>query len=172
MRRRMTLFAACAALAACGDARPADQPGTDPATDARQAELASAEVTRTYAPELDVDLDRMERRESGLHVEDLVAGDGDVAEPGTTAVVHYTGWLANGEQFDSSRPGGNPYPVLIGAGEVIEGWDQGLPGMRVGGQRRLVIPPALAYGAEGAGMGIIPPGATLIFDVELMEVRR
>jgi FKBP-type peptidyl-prolyl cis-trans isomerase FkpA len=159
--------AAVLLLSACGDARPLPDEG---ATLPRQ-DLNTAEVTQTYSPELGVDLAQMTRTGSGLYIQDIEEGQGAVAEPGNTVVVHYTGWLANGEQFDSSRPRGEPFQVVIGAGEVIDGWDQGIPGMRAGGTRRLVIPPALGYGAMGAGMGIIPPGATLIFDVELLEVR-
>jgi FKBP-type peptidyl-prolyl cis-trans isomerase FkpA len=160
--------AACAAflLAACGDARPLPDDQAMP-----QQDLNSADVAESYSPELGVDLAEMTRTESGLHIQDIEEGTGAVAEPGSTVLVHYTGWLANGEQFDSSRPRGEPFQVVIGVGEVIDGWDQGIPGMRVGGTRRLVIPPALGYGAMGAGMGIIPPGATLVFDVELLEVR-
>ncbi|HSJ23322.1 MAG TPA: FKBP-type peptidyl-prolyl cis-trans isomerase [Longimicrobiales bacterium] len=168
MRRRTASALVVLALAAfgtaCGDSSREEGPPS-------AADLNSAEVTQEYAPSLDIDLSRMERAPSGLHREDVVIGDGAVAEPGDTVVVHYTGWLANGEQFDSSRPAGNPFQVVIGTGEVIDGWDQGIPGMRVGGTRRLVIPPALAYGAEGAGMGVIPPGATLVFEVELLDVR-
>jgi FKBP-type peptidyl-prolyl cis-trans isomerase len=163
-RISLTLFALV--LAACGDAQPRQQdtevpPMADPA-------LSSAEVTTTYAPDLDVDLSRMTRLESGLYIQDLEVGTGAVAESGDNIVVHYTGWLPDGSQFDSSV-GRNPFPVVIGAGEVIRGWDEGVPGMREGGKRRLVIPPALAYGARGAG-GVIPPGATLVFEVELLEV--
>jgi FKBP-type peptidyl-prolyl cis-trans isomerase len=128
------------------------------------------EVARIYAPALNVELDQMTRTETGLHTQDLVVGDGAVAGTGDTVVVHYTGWLPDGTQFDSSRASA-PFEVVIGTGHVIPGWDQGVPGMRVGGTRRLVIPPALAYGDEGAGGGIIPPGATLVFEVELLEVR-
>ncbi|HSJ06323.1 MAG TPA: FKBP-type peptidyl-prolyl cis-trans isomerase [Longimicrobiales bacterium] len=112
----------------------------------------------------------MTRAENGLHVEDLREGEGPAAEAGQVVVVHYTGWLADGTRFDSSRDGDDPFPVRIGTGEVIDGWDLGIPGMRVGGERRLVIPPSLGYGNAGAG-GVIPPGATLIFDVELLEIR-
>jgi FKBP-type peptidyl-prolyl cis-trans isomerase FkpA len=154
-------------VAACGDARP----GAGEAGGAGEAEPASAEVTREYAPDLGVRLDEMQRMESGLYVQDVVEGTGALAEQGDVVVVHYTGWLPDGQEFDSSRPRGEPLDVVIGTGEVIDGWDQGVPGMRVGGMRRLVIPPALAYGVQGAG-GVIPPNATLIFDVELMDVRR
>src|SRR5690606_27113646 len=101
---------------------------------------------------------------------DLAQGSGATATPGSEVVVHYTGWLPDGEQFDSSRDAGQPFSFPLGAGRVIDGWDEGVAGMQVGGRRRLVIPPALAYGADGAG-GVIPPNATLVFDVELLEVR-
>ena len=111
---------------------------------------------------------------SGLKYEDLTPGKGEPVQPGQTAVVHYTGWLdENGKQgtkFDSSRDKGQPFPFRVGVGEVIRGWDEGVAGMRPGGKRRLTIPPELGYGARGAG-GVIPPNATLIFEVELLEVR-
>ena len=106
---------------------------------------------------------------------DLAAGQGEAVAPGQVAVVHYTGWLYDtaasdnkGSQFDSSV-GKDPFKFRVGAGEVIPGWDQGVAGMKVGGKRRLVIPAALAYGDSGAG-GVIPPGATLVFDVELLGI--
>lgn len=103
-----------------------------------------------------------------LVILDIVVGDGPVAETGDSAAVHYVGRLANGTQFDSSYDRGEVYRFLIGAGAVIPGWDLGVPGMRVGGQRRLTIPPHLAYGS--AGSGPIPPNATLTFDIELVEL--
>jgi FKBP-type peptidyl-prolyl cis-trans isomerase FkpA len=115
--------------------------------------------------------------EPTLLVTDLVKGVGDEALPGMTVIVHYTGWLFDaaakdhhGRQFDSSRERGQPFSFPLGAGRVIRGWEQGIPGMKVGGTRRLVIPPELAYGAKGAGRGVIPPDATLLFDVELLAV--
>jgi FKBP-type peptidyl-prolyl cis-trans isomerase FkpA len=102
--------------------------------------------------------------------EDLVVGKGDTAEPGSDVLVHYIGWLESGQQFDSSRARRDPLDFALGAGDVIKGWDEGIPGMRVGGKRKLVIPPALAYAEHGCG-GVIPPQATLVFEVELLEVR-
>ena len=124
----------------------------------------------TYAPDLGVDLARMQRSASGLYSLDVQPGTGAVAQPGNTITVHYTGLLSNGDQFDSSRTGGEPFLFRLGQGDVIPGWDEGVAGMRAGGRRRLVVPPDLAYGPEGAG-GVIPPNATLVFDVELLEVR-
>jgi FKBP-type peptidyl-prolyl cis-trans isomerase len=98
----------------------------------------------------------------------LREGDGETVTTGDTAAVHYTGWLPDGTQFDSSR-GRDPIQFQLGAREVIPGWDEGVAGMRVGGRRQLVIPPELAYGEQGAG-GVIPPRATLVFDVELLGV--
>lgn len=115
--------------------------------------------------------------EQALLVTDLVKGVGDEALPGMVVIVHYTGWLYDpvakdhhGRQFDSSRERRQPFSFPLGGGRVIQGWEQGIPGMRVGGTRRLVIPPELAYGAKGAGRGVIPPNATLLFEVELLAV--
>ncbi len=107
--------------------------------------------------------------DSGLKYYDIEVGDGDMPEVGQTVVVHYTGWLEDGTKFDSSLDRGTPFPFTLGQGAVIPGWDEGLATMRVGGKRQLVIPADLAYGDAGAG--IIPPGATLIFDVELLEIK-
>ena len=111
---------------------------------------------------------------TGLQYEDLSLGEGDEAAAGHHVSVHYTGWLQNpdgseGEKFDSSVDRGDPFEFPLAAGHVIQGWDQGVQGMKVGGKRRLVIPAALGYGARGAG-GVIPPNATLIFDVELLAI--
>ena len=100
--------------------------------------------------------------------EELVAGKGPEAVRGKTVEVHYTGWLADGKQFDSSV-GGDPFSFRLGAGEVIEGWDRGVAGMRVGGKRKLTIPPELGYGTRGAPP-VIPANATLVFEVELLSV--
>jgi FKBP-type peptidyl-prolyl cis-trans isomerase len=107
---------------------------------------------------------------SGLKYVDQVVGAGDVAVAGKTVSVHYTGWLENGKKFDSSVDRGQPFSFPLGAGRVIKGWDEGVQGMKIGGKRKLTIPSDLGYGSRGAG-GVIPPNATLIFDVELLGVR-
>jgi FKBP-type peptidyl-prolyl cis-trans isomerase len=122
-----------------------------------------------FSSELGVDTAAMTRMSSGLLYQDVTVGQGDEASPGRTAVVHYTGWLPEGKKFDSSRDRGEPFSFPLGAGQVIAGWDQGVAGMKVGGRRKLVIPPELGYGAQGAPP-VIPPGATLVFDVELLEL--
>ena len=113
----------------------------------------------------------MQTTPSGLQYEDSVVGDGATAASGQHVTVHYTGWLyqdgAAGRKFDSSKDRGQPFEFSLGAGMVIRGWDEGVAGMRVGGTRRLVISPELGYGARGAG-GVIPPNATLLFEVELL----
>lgn len=106
--------------------------------------------------------------DTGLKIEELVEGEGDLAESGMQVQVHYTGWLTNGEKFDSSLDRNEPFGFSLGKGEVIRGWDEGVQGMRVGGKRKLTIPPQLGYGEAGAG-GVIPPNATLVFEVELLE---
>lgn len=105
----------------------------------------------------------------GLQYIEIEEGAGEVAQAGRTVSVHYTGWLTDGRKFDSSRDRGQPFQFNLGGGQVIRGWDQGVAGMRVGGRRRLVIPPELGYGSRGVGP--IPPGATLLFNVELLGVR-
>ena len=109
---------------------------------------------------------------------DVVEGTGEVANAGDEVSVHYTGWLYDqaaadkrGEKFDSSVDRGEPFVFMVGAGRVIRGWDDGIPGMRVGGKRELLIPADMGYGAKGAG-GVIPPGASLVFEVELLDIRR
>ncbi len=109
---------------------------------------------------------------SGLVYEDLQMGEGEAAVPGQVALVHYTGWLNNAAHtlFDSSKRHGKPFSFPLGEGRVIAGWDEGVQGMRIGGVRKLTIPPQLGYGAAGAA-GVIPPNATLIFEVELLAIR-
>jgi FKBP-type peptidyl-prolyl cis-trans isomerase FkpA len=107
--------------------------------------------------------------ETGLVIEDIVEGAGVTAAAGHTVSVHYTGWLTNGNKFDSSKDRNDPFEFALGARQVIAGWDEGVQGMKVGGTRKLTIPPGLGYGARGAG-GVIPPNATLVFEVELLEI--
>ena len=138
----LSIVAACLAPAGAGEMKQGDQTG------------GGKEVTM----------------ESGLKYLDLVTGTGRQAELGDTATVHYTGWLANGKKFDSSVDRNEPFSFRVGAGRVIKGWDEGVQGMKVGGKRTLVIPPDLGYGSRGAG-NVIPPNATLTFDVELLGLR-
>ncbi len=109
--------------------------------------------------------------DTGLKYYDFVVGDGAAPTKGKSVTVHYTGWLLDGDKFDSSLDRGQPFSFNIGAGQVIRGWDEGVMGMKVGGKRQLVIPPELGYGSGGAGGGVIPPNATLVFEVELLEVK-
>ena len=147
--------AAAALIAACREAPP-----PTPSISGQPEDL-------TYAPALQVTLDTTERRPSGLYVHDIVVGTGPVADSMATAEVHYTGWLANGEKFDSSRDRQETFRFTVGIGQVIGGWDEGVRGMRVGGKRRLVVPPKLGYGDIGAAPAI-PRMATLVFEVELV----
>jgi FKBP-type peptidyl-prolyl cis-trans isomerase FkpA len=137
------------------------------------ASLVVDPTTLEYAPELGVDFANMVATPEGLYCADLVVGDGDVATPRSSVRVHYTGTLADGTVFDSSRER-NPFLFVVGAGAVIRGWDIGVMGMREGGRRLLVIPSELAYGSDGAteddGTVVIPPNSVLVFDVELLQV--
>jgi FKBP-type peptidyl-prolyl cis-trans isomerase len=137
-------------LAACGT-------GTDPLTN------------DDFASELNVDLDAMTRLGSGLYYQDIQVGAGTEATVGDSATVHYEGFLRNGTKFDSSRDRNQPYSFQVGVGDVIPGFDQAVNGMRVGGVRKVVMPPNLAYGESGAPP-VIPPNSTLVFDIELLSV--
>lgn len=117
-----------------------------------------------------IDSLQLKRTASGLGIQELLEGTGKTAEPGSMVAVHYTGWLTDGSKFDSSRDKGEVLVFSIARGQVIAGWDEGVAGMRVGGRRKLVIPSQLGYGAQGNG-GVIPPGATLVFDIELCGVK-
>jgi len=112
----------------------------------------------------------IQRTPSGLEIQEVERGFGSAARAGQTVSVHYSGYLEDGTKFDSSLDRGQPFTFPLGAGKVIRGWDEGLVGMKVGGRRKLTIPPELGYGSRGAGR-LIPPNATLVFDVELLEVR-
>jgi FKBP-type peptidyl-prolyl cis-trans isomerase FkpA len=123
-----------------------------------------------FSASLGVDTTAMTKTPSGLRYQDITEGQGAEATADRTVSVHYTGWLPNGEKFDSSRDRNLPFNFTLGAGQVIAGWDEGVAGMKVGGRRKLVIPADLGYGTAGAPPDI-PPGATLVFDVELLDVR-
>ncbi len=158
LRRRLTLLLPAAALLLAACARDAGMGAASVPTGSTQGKTMAADP-------------------SGLIKNDLKTGTGPAIAAGQSASVHYTGWLYaegapdnKGRKFDSSRERGEPFEFRVGAGQVIKGWDQGVAGMQVGGQRRLVIPAELGYGARGAG-GVIPGGATLVFDVELMGIR-
>lgn len=142
-------------LAACGE----DGNGTD--TSAQEEDQSAVSDDCRPGEEIETD--------TGLKYTDEQCGEGDEAVVGTVVSVHYVGRLENGKKFDSSRDRGQPFAFSLGAGQVIPGWDEGVSGMRVGGLRELVIPPELGYGQAGAG-GVIPPNATLVFEVELLEV--
>jgi len=146
-------------LGACGDG------GEDAGENAGEAAGALPAVTQN-APA--VDMAAMTQTETGLQYQDLEVGTGEAAVNGMSVSVHYTGWFLDGEKFDSSVDRGEPYDFPLGGRAVIQGWDQGVEGMRVGGMRRLVIPPDLAYGPDGRRG--IPPNSTLVFDVKLLEV--
>jgi FKBP-type peptidyl-prolyl cis-trans isomerase FkpA len=166
MIRRSLLAGAAVLLTACGDRGPGAGRQTEQAISMAQAAAEPEELT--YAPSLDIAIDRMRRLPSGVLIHDLRVGGGDSAHDGRIAEVRYTGWLVDGTPFDSNRHGA-PFTFRVGAGEVIEGWDEGVVGMRVGGRRQLVIPPRMGYGEWG--MGPIPPYATLVFEVELVGLQ-
>lgn len=120
-----------------------------------------------FSPELEVDLSEFERTSSGLYVQDVQVGEGPIARRTSRVWIHYVGWLPDGTVFDASL-GGDPYHTRLGGNEVIRGWNEGITGMRRGGIRRLVVPPNLGYGSRG--QGDVPPGATLVFQLELVDV--
>ncbi|MDB9511867.1 FKBP-type peptidyl-prolyl cis-trans isomerase [Kamptonema animale CS-326] len=148
---------------------------TEVETSLNQSNLLVAEATIPDAPATIAGNNMTENTEktittpSGLKYTEIKEGDGAEPKTGQTVVVHYTGTLENGTKFDSSRDRGSPFQFKIGVGQVIKGWDEGVGTMKVGGRRKLIIPPELGYGARGAG-GVIPPNATLIFDVELLKI--
>jgi FKBP-type peptidyl-prolyl cis-trans isomerase len=169
MFKRTAILVLCAAAAsACGKSPATNAEETKPADapDATAAAAAADTEKAQPAPGGSVDPGAV----SQLKVEDLAPGTGEGAKDGDTVVVHYTGTLTNGKKFDSSVDRGKPFPVKLGARRVIPGWEQGLKGMKTGGKRKLTIPPHLAYGPKGAG-GVIPPNATLIFEIEMIEIK-
>jgi peptidylprolyl isomerase len=155
-----SLAVAVAAIACAGHSTP--PAATSPAANPRPI---AGDVERTqFSPSLNIHLDSMTRRASGMYVQDLVTGSGAIAARERTVVVRYTGWLPNGKEFDSGE-----ISVTIGSNKTIRAWEEGLRGMRGGGTRRLVVPPALGYGARGAGDDI-PPNSVLVFEMEVRSV--
>ena len=157
-----------AGLAGCGSKSTTEPAAEQPVAEQPAAQEPAAEVPSASEPKA-TDAPQAEEV-TELKIEDLKKGKGDEALAGDNVLVHYTGWLTDGTKFDSSVDRGEPFPFQLGAGQVISGWDQGVAGMRVGGKRKLTIPPDMGYGAAGAG-GVIPPNATLIFEVELLEIQ-
>ena len=155
------------ALAGC-DLRDSGRPER---SEEAPVEHEESSVPAEFAESLEIDLGDMQQTASGLYVQDLVEGRGLAARSGHVVVVHYTGWLPNGEQFDSTRETGEERSFQLGARrDVIAGWEEGVAGMRIGGKRRLVVPPQLGYGARGVP-GAIPPNATLIYEFELVDIK-
>jgi len=153
--RRATRTAIVVLLAGCAGAPAAPSRPSEP------EEIA-------FAPELAVDLSAMERTSTGLYIQDLKEGEGFTARRTSLVTLRYVGYLPDGKVFDTTGDG-EPFQFRLGGNEVIKGWNQGIPGMKRGGIRRLVIRPALAYGSRGTGG--VPPNATLVFDVQLLDVR-
>jgi len=153
--------------AACRREAPSPPAEAQPAVAPAPAATTLEELT--YAADLKVDIPTMRLLPSGLLLQDLAVGKGDSVVAGMTAVVRYTGWLPDGTRFDGNEDG-EPYSFRLGTGSVIQGWDLGLLGMKAGGKRKLILPASLGYGAEGSGP--IPPNSVLVFDVELLEIRK
>jgi FKBP-type peptidyl-prolyl cis-trans isomerase len=154
-------LSAAVGLAGCSAAAPpaSQEPAQQSATQQQPAPQAAPETPAPTSKDV-----------TKLVIEDQVEGTGAEAKNGQTVTVHYTGWLTDGTKFDSSKDRNEPFTFPLGAGRVIKGWDQGVAGMKVGGKRKLTIPPDMGYGAAGAG-GAIPPNATLVFEVELLGVK-
>ncbi|HEX3867345.1 MAG TPA: FKBP-type peptidyl-prolyl cis-trans isomerase, partial [Gemmatimonadaceae bacterium] len=152
-----------ATLSSCGGSASAASSSAPSPAEAPRPIAGDVERT-TFAPSLGVHLDSMSRRASGLYVQDVKTGTGNFAAVGRTVVVRYEGWLPSGKQFDASE-----ITVTLGSNKTIAAWEQGLLGMRVGGERRLVVPPNLGYGSHGAGADI-PPNAVLVFEMQLLSV--
>jgi len=181
MYQRLAALAIAAAVLAAGCNQTSKQSSsstttsagamtTPPSTPAASAPATTPSTSTTASIPGAPGTGNVHKLPSGLQYDDLVVGSGKMAEAGMNVSVHYTGWLTDGTKFDSSVDRGQPFVFQLGSGQVIKGWDEGVKGMRIGGKRKLTIPPDMGYGDRGAG-GVIPPGATLVFDVELLDVK-
>jgi len=163
-RRTASLAALALVALGCRDAGRAGE-----AAETADSGPAAVQMDTEFADVLDIDLDSMTRTESGLYYEDLEPGSGLAAREGHVLQTHYTGWLTTGEEFGTSR-GGEPYSFQLGRHQVPRGIEEGVTGMRIGGVRRLVVPPSLGYGARGQPP-TIPPSATLVYEIELLDIQ-
>ena len=162
-----TAIVQTAGLNAASSPMELDPDETNPTLFAMAPDSTQADASALGGP---MSADKAQILASGLRVTDIEVGTGPEAVAGQTVVVHYRGTLENGKQFDASYDRGKPFTFPLGRGQVIKGWDEGVQGMKVGGKRKLVIPSELGYGTRGAG-GVIPPNATLIFEVELLDIK-
>ncbi len=171
---RAGLMSFCCLMVACtqqGDTQQTSNAGQTTDNPSIVAAEATATPTASSTPKkTTTGANKVVTTSSGLKYTELKVGTGAIPKIGQTVSVHYTGTLENGTKFDSSRDRGVPFEFPLGTGQVIKGWDEGISTMKVGGRRQLIIPPELGYGARGAG-GVIPPNATLIFDVELLSIK-
>lgn len=171
---RAELISVCCLMVACtqqGNTQQTSNAGQTTDNPSIVAAEATATPTASSTPKkTTTGANKVVTTSSGLKYTELKVGTGATPKTGQTVSVHYTGTLENGTKFDSSRDRGVPFEFPIGTGQVIKGWDEGISTMKVGGRRQLIIPPSLGYGAQGAG-GVIPPNATLIFDVELLGIK-
>jgi FKBP-type peptidyl-prolyl cis-trans isomerase FkpA len=173
-RLRLSLLAGILAVVAlmataCGAGSPSASTTVAPTDSAASSTSAAGAGSSTAAESTGSTAGGTTQSATKLEIKDLVVGKGATAKTGDPVTVDYTGWLMDGTKFDSSIDRNQPFAFTIGAGRVIEGWDKGVAGMKVGGTRQLIIPPAMGYGAQGAG-GVIPPNATLKFEIKLLAV--
>lgn len=165
MNRTTLMLAAALSLAVAGCKESTQQ------TTSTSSESTSMSAGATTTPTPAATGGKVHKLASGLQYEDVVVGSGTMAEPGMNVSVHYTGRLTNGTEFDSSVNSGKPLKFQLGSGYVIPGWEEGIKGMRIGGKRKLTVPPDMGYGKTGTPDGVIPPNATLVFDIELIDVK-